>query len=69
MEAIQASFSQFGDQGDLLYRQFIEAVRQALAAGMTRLFAVSLGFSILAFLATFALKEIPLRQDEFYQEK
>jgi EmrB/QacA subfamily drug resistance transporter len=66
--AIQSSFTQLGDNGLLLYHQFITAVHQALTAGVTRLFAVGTVFAIVAFLAAFALKEVGLQQDEFYQE-
>lgn len=65
-KAIQANFAAFGDQSDVLYRQFIEAVQQSLVAATTRLFMLSLGFAVLAFLTTFILKEVPLQQDEFF---
>jgi hypothetical protein len=57
-----------GDNGLLLYHQFITAVHQALTAGVTRLFAVGTVFAFVAFLAAFALKEVGLQQDEFFQE-
>jgi EmrB/QacA subfamily drug resistance transporter len=67
--AIQSTFNQLGDNGVVLYHQFITAVHQALAAGTTRLFAVGTVFAVLAFVATFALKELELQQDEFFQEQ
>lgn len=67
--AIQSSFTHLGDNGTVLYHQFITAVHQALTAGTIRLFAVSTIFAVLAFLATFALKELDLQQDEFFQEQ
>lgn len=67
--AIQSSFAQLGDNGVVLYNQFITAVHQALTAGTTRLFAVSTVFAVLTFLATFALKEVDLQQDEYFQEQ
>jgi EmrB/QacA subfamily drug resistance transporter len=66
--AIQASFTQLGDSGTVLYHQFITAVHQALTAGTVRLFIVGTVFALLAFLATFALKEVDLQQDEFFQD-
>ncbi len=66
---IQATFANFGDQGAILYQQFIDTVHQSLTAGMSRLFALSLAFAVVAFLATFALQEVPLRRDEFFQEE
>jgi hypothetical protein len=52
-----------------LGRQFITTVHQALTNGAIRLFAVGTGFAVLAFLATFGLKELELQQDEFFQEQ
>jgi EmrB/QacA subfamily drug resistance transporter len=66
--AIQSSFTQLGDGGAVLYHQFIAAVHQALTAGTVRLFLVGTVFALLAFLATFALKEVDLQQDEFFQD-
>ncbi|HEX9925394.1 MAG TPA: hypothetical protein VGD99_22245 [Anaerolineae bacterium] len=67
--AIRSSFINLGDNGPILYNQFIMAVHQALTDGTIRLFAVSTAFAVLAFLATFALKELALQQDEFFQEQ
>jgi len=67
--AIQTSFTQLGENGSQLYHQFITAVHQALTNGTVRLFTVSTVFAILAFLATFGLKELELQQDEFFQEQ
>jgi EmrB/QacA subfamily drug resistance transporter len=66
--AIQSSFTQLGDGGVVLYHQFITAVHQALTAGTVRLFLVGTVFAFLAFLSTFALKEVDLQQDEFFQD-
>jgi EmrB/QacA subfamily drug resistance transporter len=66
--AIQSSFTQLGDDGAFLYHQFIAAVHQALTAGTVRLFLVGTVFALRAFLATFALKEVELQQDEFFQD-
>lgn len=67
--AIQSSFISLGDNGHVLYTQFIMAVHQALTDGTIRLFAFSTVFAVLAFLATFTLKELTLQQDEFFQEQ
>lgn len=66
--AIQSSFTSMGDAGLDLYHQFITVIHQALTAGASRLFMVSTFFAVLAFLATFALKELDLQQDEFFEE-
>lgn len=67
--AVQSSFSKFGDEGLVLYHQFIEIIHQALTTAINRLFALGLIFAGLAFLATFALKEIRLKQDDFFREQ
>ncbi len=66
---IRSSFAKFGDESDSLYRQFIDVVRQALTAGIIRLFSLGLVFAFLAFLTTFALKEVSLQRDEFFQKR
>jgi hypothetical protein len=67
--AIQSGFSNLGDNGADLYHQFITVIHQALTAGTHRLFLVSTVFAVLAFLSTFALKELSLQQDEFFQKQ
>jgi MFS family permease len=67
--AIQSTFTRLGDNGTVLYHQFITAVHQALTDGASRLFTISVVFAVLAFLATFGLKEIKLQQDEFFREQ
>ncbi|MDI3270504.1 MAG: MDR family MFS transporter [Bacillota bacterium] len=67
-EAIKMKFQAFGPQGMALYDQFIQAVRDSLAAAMTPLFWMAVAFAVAAFLASLFLKEIPLRQEEYYRE-
>ncbi|MBT9259896.1 MAG: MFS transporter [Clostridiales bacterium] len=67
-EAIKVKFQAFGPQGMALYDQFIQAVREALAAAMTPLFWMALTFAVAAFVASLFLKEIPLRQEDYYRE-
>jgi hypothetical protein len=67
--AIESSFIKLGENGSQLYQQFITAVHQALTDGTTRLFTVGTVFAVLAFLATFGLKELELQQDEFFQQQ
>ncbi|HED03476.1 MAG TPA: DHA2 family efflux MFS transporter permease subunit [Candidatus Fraserbacteria bacterium] len=68
-QAIRQMFAGFGRQGPGLYHQFIELVRQALAAGTAHLFTVALVFAGLAFLAAFFLRELPLQHDEFFEQR
>lgn len=67
--AIQAKFTALGPQGPALYRQFITAVRDALAGGMQRLFLIALIFGLAALAVTFLLPAISLKHDEFFSEK
>jgi EmrB/QacA subfamily drug resistance transporter len=67
-QAIQSQFAAFGQQGQALYQQFIDAVRGALATGMTHLFALGLVFMILAVLAALILPEERLQLDEFFEK-
>jgi len=66
--AIQAKFSAMGPQGAALYRQFITAVRAALAGGMQRLFLIALVFGLAALVVTFLLPAMSLKRDEFFHE-
>jgi MFS family permease len=66
--AIQTRFQTFGSAGNQLYHQFINAVHQSMATGMRELFIIALFFGIAGLVATFFLPEIPLQQDEFFEE-
>ena len=65
--AVQSQFTAFGQQGQALYQQFINAIHQALATGITHLFTLAMIFMILAILAALILPEQRLQQDEFYE--
>lgn len=51
-----------------LHQILVEAVRQGLAAGTARTFAVAISFGLAAIVACFLLREIPLRQDDFFAD-
>jgi len=68
LQALQRLFAAYGPAGQMLYGEFVRAVRTALAAGITKLFDIGLIFAAGAFLGTFFLKQITLKQDEFYTE-
>jgi EmrB/QacA subfamily drug resistance transporter len=65
--AVQSQFTAFGQQGQALYQQFINAIHQALATGITHLFTLAMVFMILAILAALILPEQRLQQDEFFE--
>lgn len=68
LQALQQRFAAFGPQGQVLYEEFVRAVRTALATGITKLFGIGLVFATAAFLGTWFLRQINLRQDDFYAE-
>jgi EmrB/QacA subfamily drug resistance transporter len=65
--AVKSQFTEFGQQGQALYQQFINAIHQALATGITHLFTLAMVFMILAVLASLILPEVRLQLDEFYE--
>jgi EmrB/QacA subfamily drug resistance transporter len=65
--AVESQFKAFGQQGAALYQQFIQAVHQALATGITHLFTLAMIFMILAVLSALFLPEVRLQLDEFFE--
>jgi ABC-type dipeptide/oligopeptide/nickel transport system permease subunit len=59
---IQHAFAADGSQGALLFGQLMHAIRVSLASAIAELFLVGAGALALALLATFFLREIPLRK-------
>jgi EmrB/QacA subfamily drug resistance transporter len=59
--AISQQFNAFGAQGAALFTQLMEAVKVALTQGIHDVFLFSLGLMVIALVAVFFLKEIPLR--------
>ncbi len=66
--AIHQQFSALGPQGEVLFRSFIHAVRSALTSSIVELFWVGVVFAVLALLGTFLIREIHLKQNEFFRE-
>ncbi len=65
---IRTHFSAFGVRADALYHGFLDAVHQALAGGMRRLFFLSLLVGLISFALCLFLPEIRLKRDEFYHD-
>jgi EmrB/QacA subfamily drug resistance transporter len=65
--ALKGDFSHFGAAGLTLYHQFLNAVHLSLADGIHGMFEVGLMLSVGAFLGTFFLREVRLKQDEFFR--
>lgn len=69
LDALKTQFGAFGAACATLFEEFVRAVRVSLSIGITRLFEIGLIFAAAAFLGTFFIREIRLKQDEFYAEK
>ncbi len=67
-EMLKTYFTAFGKMADTLYTQFIEAVKISIATGTERLFTIGIIFAVLTLIISLFLKEIPLKQDEFFEE-
>ena len=62
LSRLQDSFAAFGPQGQALYAQFVEALKDSLATGVTQIFVISAVVMVLGLISTLFLKEIPLRK-------
>lgn len=68
MKTIQAKFAAFGPEGEALFRSFLSAVQEALATGIGKCFVVGVCFAGAAFVVVWFLRQIPLKQDEFFEK-
>ena len=59
---IRQSFAHFGAQGQTLFEQLMHTIRVSLSGAITELFLVGACALALALIATFFLREIPLRK-------
>uniref|UniRef100_A0A7C3AMR2 DHA2 family efflux MFS transporter permease subunit n=1 Tax=Thermorudis sp. TaxID=1969470 RepID=A0A7C3AMR2_9BACT len=58
---LREAFAALGPQGTELFTQFMQALRESLAASITSLFAISAAALALSFLTMLFMPEIPLR--------
>ena len=65
--AIHKQFTALGPQGEGLYQGFLHAVRSALTTSVKELFWVGLIFAVLALASSFLIREIHLKQQEFFE--
>jgi EmrB/QacA subfamily drug resistance transporter len=65
---LQESLSQAGPQGQVIFEQFMAAVRLSLAGAISEIFAVGAAAMVLALLLTLLLQEIPLRKSNSQSE-
>lgn len=66
--ALGREFRALGPLGAQMYGSFLHAVRVALADGMHQLFLAGFVFAVAALLGTLALREVPLRTNEYFTE-
>ncbi|GCE23284.1 hypothetical protein KDK_70840 [Dictyobacter kobayashii] len=66
---IQQQFRHFGPQGASIYNQLIEAVKIGLTQGIHNVFILSLVLMVVALVAAFFLKELPLRGSVAVKDK
>lgn len=67
--SIKVIFKPLGKAGTALYNEFIHAIKLTLTSGIHRLFTIGVIFAALILITSFFLKEIPLKKDEFFEEK
>jgi len=61
-QQVHSAFSQFGPQGEALFSQTLQGIKQSLAAGITDAFLVAAFVLIAAVVIGVFMKEIPLRK-------
>lgn len=57
---LRDSFNIFGSQGQPLFDQMLQALRQSMSSAIARVFLIALFVGIMSFIACLFLKEIPL---------
>ncbi|MGC8488223.1 MAG: MFS transporter [Clostridia bacterium] len=66
--ALRAQFDRLGPAAASLYQSFLHAVRLALTTSIRELFWTAVIFSGFAFVFSALLREVGLKQNEFYRE-
>lgn len=61
-EALKGLLAQFGPQGDLLYQQIIQALRESLSSALSEVFLIAFAVTVVAFVIHLFIKEVPLRR-------
>lgn len=60
---LQSLFAYLGPSGPELYEQTLRALRESLSAAISTVFLISVFIMVIAFVANFFLKELPLRRE------
>jgi hypothetical protein len=69
LERVREAFGGFGAQGDALFGQTIQGVKDSLAVGITDAFHLSVFILIVALVISVFMQEIPLRKAHYTQEE
>lgn len=64
-DQIQHAFAAFGPRGPALFQQLMTAIRVSLAGAITESFALGAALMALGLVATFFLREVPLRKGHY----
>lgn len=67
--AIQQKFKVFGQKAQVLYHEFSHAVRLSINSGFHEIFILTILFAIGALVASLFLREVKLKEDEYYQNR
>ncbi len=59
---LRDTFNIFGSQGQALFEQLLQVLRQSLSSAITRVFLIGFFIIIICFVTSLFLKEIPLRK-------
>lgn len=59
---LRETFSRVGTQGTAMFDKLLEVLRESLSSAITRVFLIGLFIVVICFVASFFLKEIPLRK-------
>ena len=68
-EGVRGAFSSFGEQGESLFAQSIQGVKESLAVGIADAFLVSVFILIVALAISVFMQEIPLRKAHYSPEE
>jgi hypothetical protein len=65
---VEQAFSGFGQQGEALFGETVDAVKQSLATGITDAYVLAVFILVVALVISFFMEEIPLRKAHYSPE-
>jgi hypothetical protein len=68
-EGVRQAFAGFGDQGEALFAQSIQGVKQSLAVGIADAFLLAVFILVVALAISVFMQEIPLRKAHYTPEE